>query len=418
MHSGLRIFPPMTRRNALLALALAVLAPPAPGIAQVATRSGEIGAPPERADGSAGRYLFAAVGINAYQAAGAWKPLDNPVNDVTAMREALRDRFKFESPDEWILVNEQATKIGIERLVDDLSHKLGPDDNLVFFYAGHGAELVDSVGGQARRRRGYIVPVSAKVSLRDAASEFIEIRALLSDLAGLPARHVLVILDSCYSGMALGGGNVIKMRGEETQQVQDLEGRVSRRVITSAQSDQLAADGGADFPHNSLFTGWFVEALKEASESDPDGVVTTTELYTFVRSHVGSASESRQTPDFGAFEVDDRGELVLRLDRDPFEVHYEEAVRAFDAGKLEAFATASAQALGTRAKGPKVSYLRFRSAQLDDQAADVLGALRELAAFVDGGDTIPLAPGVLALELRRAEKECARVGCRVPGGAQ
>ena len=418
----------MTRRTASsVILALTALVAPSAAFAQVATRSDEIGRPPDKRDEvTIGRYVFAGIGIDVYEHPDVWKTLDNAVNDVIRVRETLQQGFDFESPDAWLLRNEEATSIAIMQLIDDLRRNLQPDDNLVFFYAGHGAELIDVVGGDEVGRTGYIVPVGAKVPVDQAPSQYVEIEDLLEALARLPARHVLVILDSCYSGMALEGS--FKTRGETTQQATDLIRRVSRRVLTSAQSDQLAADGGADFPGNSLFTGWLTEGLKRATaggdpdapspDTDGDGMITVTELYAFVRGRVGSASDSRQTPDFGAFELDQRGELVLRLETDPFEEHFAAARNAFGAGKFDDFFTQSALALEQRGQGPQPSYLRYLGARIDDELGVALAALRELAAFADAGETVPLSAGELMIELRRAERQCEKSGCEVVGAAR
>lgn len=417
----------LTHHVCCLTVAAAVLAAPIrDACGQVQTRSQEIGQPPPKeAAIGVGRFVFAAVGIDDYHNSDLWKTLDNAVNDVEQMREALVDGFGFESRDEWILTDEAATAVAIRALLDELRNELGPADNLIFLYAGHGAELRDVVGGEEVGRRGYIVPVEVKAPVDAAPSQYVGIEGFLEAIARLRAGHVLVILDSCYSGMALE--NSFKTRGgNETQQARDLIRRVSRRVLTSAQSDQLAADGGADFPRNSLFTGWMVEGLRRAVEgggpdapspdTDEDGWLTMTELYSFVRGRVGSDSGSRQTPDFGAFELDQRGELVLTLDRDPFEELFEEAWAVYEEDKIEQFHAAVEAALEMRPEGPRASYLRYLRALVDGEDGQALLALRELSAFADEGVEIPMSLGSLNNQLRQAERFCAKVGCDLEGG--
>ena len=410
-----------------LTLAAAVLlAPSRDAYGQLQTRSEEIGRPPtkEAAIGT-GRFIFAGVGIDDYNQSDLWKTLDNAVNDVERLREALVDGFNFESRDEWVLTNEEATAEAIRALLDDLRNELGPDDNLIFLFAGHGAELRDVVGGEEVGRRGYIVPVGVKAPVGSAPSQYLEIEDFLEAIARLPARHLLVILDSCYSGMALESS--FKTRGgNETQQALDLRRRVSRRVLTSAQSDQLAADGGADFPQNSLFTGWMLEGLRRAVEggspnapspdTDEDGWLTMTELYSFVRGRISSDSGARQTPDFGAFELDQRGELVLTLDQDPFEGLFEEARAAYEEDKIERFQVAVEAALEMRPEGPGASFLHYLRALVDGEDGQALLALREMSAFADEGVEIPMSGGSLNNQLRQAERFCAKLGCDLEGG--
>ena len=406
-------------------LALAAFWTPLPACAQAATRSNEIGRPAEKDEEvTIGRYVFAGIGIDDYETVDLWKTLDNAVNDVDRMRETLREGFDFETPDEWILRNEQATSNAIRQLIDDLGRNLQPDDNLVFFYAGHGAERPTIFDGEIVSRTGYIVPAGVKAPVEDAPSQYLEIDRLLADLAGLPPRHVLVIFDSCYSGLALDGD--FKTRGGGTQQASDLLSRRSRRVLTSAQADQLAADGGAEFPGNSLFTGWLTEGLRRAAEglddgrpspdADDDGMITVTELFAFVSGRVGTASESRQTPDFGAFKFDNRGELVLTLETDPFEDAYRTAVEAFEEGKFDVFFISTEEALRMEGSGPRSSYLRYLAARIDDDLAAALTSLRELSTFGEAGEPLPLSAGELMIELRRTERQCQKAGCDASAG--
>ena len=398
-------------------------------------RSTEIGRPAEKsADVTLGRYVFAGIGIDHYENEDLWKHLDNAVNDVDSIRSTLTEEFGFDSPDDWVLTDEQATRVSIEALVDDLGRNLQPDDNLVFFYAGHGAELPIEFDGEVVGRSGYLVPVGVKDPLESAESQYIEIKSLLEDIAKLPARHVLVILDSCYSGMALQ--SEFKSRGDGmTQQAVDLMSRRSRRVLTSAQADQLAADGGARFPDNSLFTGWLTEGLRRAAadsdedgqpspDADDNGLITVTELFSFVSGRVGGASDSRQTPDFGAFKFDNRGELVLALEVDPYDAAYNAAVTAFDELKHDVFESALEEALAITPEGPRSAYLRYVEVQFDEfmehgdereRKARFVEVLEELTSFADQGQTLPMPRSLLRVELAKATRACVKVGCDVAG---
>jgi uncharacterized caspase-like protein len=416
----------MTLRARPLVLALALLASAVaalPASAQ-ATRSTEIGAPaPKDGEITIGRYVFAGIGIDHYQTPELWKPLENAVNDVRHIRETLQEGFAFESPEPWLLLDSAATKDRIEELLDDLANTLQETDNLVFFYAGHGAERSVEVGDRVRRS-GYLVPVEASKSLEHSRRDYILIADLLERLSELRARHVLVILDSCYSGMALEGE--LKTRGgPQTRLARDLMGQVSRRVLTSAQADQLAADGGDDFPNNSLFTGWLAEGLRiaaaggsddpDSADSDSNGLITASELFTFVRGRVSDGAQ--QTPDFGAFQLDQSGELVLMLDRDPFQIYYREAIDAYDTNRPADFFASATRALEQEVESPESSHLLYLLSQEKEDLPNLLRALRELAAFADAGAEVPLAGMRLARELDRVEKLCAGDGCTVEGNA-
>lgn len=365
-----------------------------------------------------GRLVFAGVGINGYHVPDLWKTLDNAVNDVTGARDALIEQYGFESQPDWVLLDDQASRQSILALVDELRQSLQPNDSLVFFFAGHGTETRDMIGGDEVGRTGYLVPFDVKGPVSLVPSQYIRIEDILKDLARVPARHVLVVLDSCRSGLGLQAS--VKTRGDgEPQAVDSLVSRVSRRVLTSAQSDQEARDQGQTTPKNSLFTGWLLSGLGHAArgespnpdDGDRDGFMTSSELFSYVRGRVAAESESRQTPDFGAFELDDRGELVLTLERDPFEASFARAVQAFDAGDFSVMTAAAGEALAIRNNGPQAAYLRYVTASVANEPGPVLAALLELDAAQSAGQTIGLTRGKLTVELQRALAFCSKNPC-------
>lgn len=50
-----------------------------------------------------------------------------------------------------------------------------------------------------------------------------------------------------------------------------------------------------------------------AADMDGNNFVTSSELGLYLQQRVGQSSKSQQTPDFGSFQLDDRGELVISL---------------------------------------------------------------------------------------------------------
>jgi len=251
------------------------------------------------------RYVLA-IGINAY---ANWPRLGTAVNDAKGFANLLDSHFGYESafPP---LTDKQATRDNIESLIDDdLRSKLKPDDDLVIFFAGHGTTRTDMVG-DVKLQTGFLVPYEARAPGKEEHwSDYIKADEFLRMVSDLPARHILVILDSCHSGLALGG-SFSPSRGDD-RFIADMERHVSRTVITSAQGDQTAADLGP-LPDHSLFTGLLIQGL-ETGKADNDGNGWTSALHlgAWVQHEVGVADESRQTPAFGSFYRGDSGDLVL-----------------------------------------------------------------------------------------------------------
>lgn len=259
-----------------------------------------------------GRHIVAVIGIDAY---ACWRKLNNAVSDAKGVQRMFTEGLGFRElvPP---LFDAEATQQAItSRLLDELAPQLEPDDSLVVFFAGHGHTEAIQLGAK-KVKTGYLIPVEGRLPQERKFSAYIELDSFLKNLAKLPARHVLLILDACYSGFALGS-SVEVLRSYE-RYTDDLGRRLSRRVITSAMEDQPALDTGP-IPGHSLFTGTLIEGIGGGrADAETKGFVTSSELALYLQKTVGSASDSRQTPDFGSFALDDRGELVLALRGETF----------------------------------------------------------------------------------------------------
>lgn len=254
-----------------------------------------------------GRNMMFVIGIDEYK---NWLALRNAASDARGMEEIFAEKFGF-VPVAPALYNGDATKENIMKSLDEIRMELEPDDNFILFFAGHGETRKDSVG-KALHETGYLIPVEGGDPYDEQWSSYIEVGYFLQQVALLPARHVTVILDACHSGIAMGG-TISSTRGSEDLPINSLAAPPSRRVITSARKDQLASDDGP-LANHSLFTGMMIKGLRNGSaDGNQDGRVLTTEIGTYLSQEVREYSRDKQTPDFGSFLLDERGEMVLEL---------------------------------------------------------------------------------------------------------
>ena len=142
--------------------------------------SGGIGAIPSNV--KLGNNYAVIIGNNTYQDAG-YPALQSAVSDATAVSQVLKARYGFQTT---LLQN--ASRLEILTALNSMREKLGPDDNLLIYYAGH---------GEVQGRQGYWIPVDAK---EKTASTWISNAAISDILTTMKSRHVLVVADSCYSG--------------------------------------------------------------------------------------------------------------------------------------------------------------------------------------------------------------------------
>lgn len=129
-----------------------------------------------------GRYYAVVIGNNSYRDA-AYVPLKSAASDATAVSNLLRDRYGFQTS---LLLN--ASRLEILTALNDMREKLGPNDNLLIYYAGH---------GELDGNQGYWVPSDGATG---NSKTWISNSAISDILNTMSIRHVLVVADSCYSG--------------------------------------------------------------------------------------------------------------------------------------------------------------------------------------------------------------------------
>lgn len=331
-----------------------------------------------------GKSVIVVVGIDDY---AHWKKLHNAVSDAKAVQAVFVEKFGFSAPIS-PLFNGDATKSAIYALVEDqLRQILKANDRLVLFFAGHGHTRVDTIGGK-NVETGFIVPVGARTGAEEQWSDYVKLEDFLETIGTLPARQVLVILDSCHSGFAVGG-TVRSFRSAERYE-SDLATRVSRRVVTSAMRDQLARDNGP-IPAHSLFAGTLIDGLNWGkSDLDGNGLVTSSELSLYLQQQVAQASESQQTPDSGSFHYDDRGELVISLNNQTFDALKARAMTALHRGRLEEFNALTKEVVMSRPNSAEALYLQYRTLIHERRIAEAITVIARLRNLHVQEGTIPL----------------------------
>ena len=239
------------------------------------------------------------VGVDSYP---KWPHLQYAVRDAEGVGQTLVQKFGFASDHVVTLKNEQATRRGILAAFHDLvghgsAAGLQPNDRVFVFFAGHGATRKLSSG----RDLGYIVPYDADPD--NLASDAIPMTEIQNIAESLPAKHVLFVMDACYSGLGLtrGGANAAFLR--------DNAKRLGRQMLTAGGTDQMVSDGGPN--GHSVFTWTLLQGLGGKADLNGDGLITATELAAYVAPAVSSVSQ--QTPAFGSLPGSEGGDFVFEL---------------------------------------------------------------------------------------------------------
>lgn len=154
----------------------------ATNFAGTASGSGGIGILPR--DVKLGRYFAVIIGNNTYRDA-QYPSLKSAVSDATAVSNVLRTRYGYQTT---LVLN--ASRLEMLTALSSVRDKMKPEDNLLVYYAGHG-EL------SGNGATGYWVPTDGAAS---NSKSWISNAAISDILSSLPAKHIMVVADSCYSG--------------------------------------------------------------------------------------------------------------------------------------------------------------------------------------------------------------------------
>ena len=263
----------------------------AKGAPQATLKSG-----PSAASAGYGESWAVVIGIDDY---AKWPKLQYAARDAQAIRETLTAQFGFSADRIIALDNKAATRAGILSAFNDRLSRSGmkKNDRLFVFFAGHGATRQLSSG----RDVGYIIPVDSDP--KQLATDAIAMTDLQNIAENLTAKHVLFVMDACYSGLGLtrgaASGNFLR----------DNAKRIGRQMLTAGGADQLVADGGPN--GHSVFTWTLLQGLSGKGDLNGDGLITATELAAYVAPAV--AAVSRQTPAFGSLPGSEGGDFVFEL---------------------------------------------------------------------------------------------------------
>ena len=134
-----------------------------------------------------------------------------------------------------------------------LRRQLGPDDNLLLYYAGHG--WLDEAS-----QSGYWQPVDAE--LNNTANWISTRHEVSAVLSRSPARQVLVVADSCYAGALTGivesPSGPPPVGPEHLARVRELLERKSRLALTSGGLSPVLDQGDG---RHSVFSKALLEVL-------------------------------------------------------------------------------------------------------------------------------------------------------------
>ncbi len=241
-----------------------------------------------------GKYYALVIGIDHYPA--PMNELKTAVRDAEAMARLLREKYGFEVTS---LLDKEATHDNILDAITRYQDTLGPNDNLLIYYAGHGHGVRNAAGTY---EKAYWLPVDAT---SERSSRRIIADDLTTDIQELPARHVLVISDSCYAGgLTRSAKNALRPSMQPAYLAKMLAGR-SRTLMASGGEEPVADEGPGG---HSVFAAAVLRALERE-----DGPMFTANQMFVEEVQPPVAGNARQIPQYSFIRDSghDNGDFVF-----------------------------------------------------------------------------------------------------------
>ena len=241
------------------------------------------------------------VGVNDY-AAAAIPDLSYAENDAKAVAELLRAEYGFDRVN--VLLGAKATKAGLTDAVAALFEPdvVSTDDAVLIYFAGHGQTVdLPRNGGQM----GYLIPQDARIDLArpDDASAYyrtcVPMQRVKEWRDQIPARHVLIVVDACYSGL-LANDRAVAL----SKPIQDALSLEVCQILTAGARGQTAKE--LSTKGHGAFTWKLLEGLRTtAADSNKDGFIRASELGVYLK----NTHLEGQTPQSKV--MDGEGDFVL-----------------------------------------------------------------------------------------------------------
>ena len=198
---------------------------------------------------------------------------DYASHDARVMAKYLTHAMGYPEENVVTLLDNKATRADLHKYLESwLTNRVEENDSVFIYYSGHGAPNTKT--GEA-----YLVPYDGDPLYIDKTGYSLQF--LYDHLNRLPAREVVVVLDSCFSG---AGGRSVIAKG-----MRPLILSVENPLLSQGKTFVLGASAGDQVSNtyekkgHGLLTYFFLKGLQGEGDLNRDGTLDLVELYTFVK---------------------------------------------------------------------------------------------------------------------------------------
>lgn len=233
------------------------------------------------------RHRALLVGINDYTASRlgtpapglpqrGWATLTGAVNDVEILKQMLVLVYRVDPREIVALTDQTATRDAILQALQNLAATAARGDIILFYFAGHGSQVKNSLSDERDKLDESIVPADSRLGVDDIRDK--ELRPHFNRILDAGAR-LTVILDNCYSGSGARGLAIgAQARGVNPDLRDVADGarygpRPENRgalVLSAAQDTEEAREiRDAEGKFHGVFSWAWIRALRDATSGEP-----------------------------------------------------------------------------------------------------------------------------------------------------
>jgi hypothetical protein len=201
---------------------------------------------------------------------------DFAVNDAMTVTNYLSKVMGYPEQNIITLTGEHAAKSDLEKYFEKwLWNNVEKDSTVFVYFSGHGAPNPQT--GDA-----YLVPYDGDPSFIEQTGY--SLKRLYESLNKLPAKEIIVALDSCFSG---AGGRSVIAKGARPL-VMNLQSNVvlskSITVMSASSNEQISST--YDEKGHGLFTYFMLKGIKNEDVVKQDGSIAISDLFGYLKPQV------------------------------------------------------------------------------------------------------------------------------------
>ena len=255
-------------------------------------------------------FFVVAIGINQYQDSNI-PALQYAENDARSVANYFIKKVGIPESNVKVLLGKDATLMNIKRVLGvEFKKRAQRKDQIVMYFAGHGAPEPEPNSNNADGLEKYLLPYDANLDgLYATAFPMRELDYLINRYS---SERVVLLMDTCFSGQAGSNGRTINFKGmglRAGMMSSDFFNRMGKgkgKMILTASSANQVSHELPEYGHG-VFTYFLLEALEGKADYDKDGIVTVNETHQYVSKMVPKKTKQNQVPQlFGG-----GGEVVL-----------------------------------------------------------------------------------------------------------